>query len=501
MPESSKSSPLFMNNTLSIYNTLTRKKEIFEPLNPPNVGLYVCGPTVYSDVHLGNVRSFLSFDIVFRYLKYLGYKVRYVRNITDVGHLVNDADQGEDKIAKKARLEKLEPMEIVQKYTNGFHDVMHIFNILSPSIEPTATGHLIEQIQMVKRIIDSGYGYEVDGSVYFDVRKYQQDHDYGELSGRNIDDLVSNTRTLEGQDQKRDPLDFAIWKKAEKGHIMHWPSPWGEGFPGWHLECSAMSTKYLGETFDIHGGGMDLKFPHHECEIAQNVGANGKKGPKIWMHGNMLTVQGRKMAKSEGNGFTPEELITGNHKLLEQGYSPMTVRFFMLQCHYASTLDFSNDALRAAEKGLKRLMDGIETLDQLEASEESTIDVKALKEACIEAMNDDFNTPILIAKLFDAIKTINLVKAGTEKATEADLKALKELFQSFVFDILGLKKEDSNTQADNHLTGSLIDLAIQLRKAAKLNRDFMTADQIRESLSGLGITLKDNPGGTDFEIN
>lgn len=490
-----------MDNTLSIYNTLTRKKEKFTPLNSPNVGLYVCGPTVYSDVHLGNVRSFLSFDIVFRYLKYLGYKVRYVRNITDVGHLVSDADEGEDKIAKKARLEKLEPMEIVQKYTNGFHEVMKIFNILPPSIEPTATGHLIEQIQMVKRIIDAGFGYEVDGSVYFDVRKYQQNHNYGELSGRNIDDLVSNTRTLEGQDQKRDPLDFAIWKKAEKGHIMYWPSPWGEGFPGWHLECSAMSTKYLGETFDIHGGGMDLKFPHHECEIAQNVGANGKKGPKIWMHGNMLTVQGRKMSKSEGNGFTPEELITGNHKLLEQGYSAMTVRFFMLQCHYASTLDFSNDALRAAEKGLKRLIDGIDTLDQLEASETSSIDVKTLGEACALAMNDDFNTPILIAKLFDGIKTINLVKAGTEKATEADLNDLKKLFHSFVSDILGLQKEDSGSQADNQLTGSLIEMAIKLRKAAKLNKDFTTADQIRENLSGLGITLKDNPEGTEFEIN
>lgn len=490
-----------MDNTLSIYNTLTRKKEKFTPLNSPNVGLYVCGPTVYSDVHLGNVRSFLSFDIVFRYLKYLGYKVRYVRNITDVGHLVSDADEGEDKIAKKARLEKLEPMEIVQKYTNGFHEVMKIFNILPPSIEPTATGHLIEQIQMVKRIIDAGFGYEVDGSVYFDVRKYQQNHNYGELSGRNIDDLVSNTRTLEGQDQKRDPLDFAIWKKAEKGHIMYWPSPWGEGFPGWHLECSAMSTKYLGETFDIHGGGMDLKFPHHECEIAQNVGANGKKGPKIWMHGNMLTVQGRKMSKSEGNGFTPEELITGNHKLLEQGYSAMTVRFFMLQCHYASTLDFSNDALRAAEKGLKRLMDGIDTLDQLEASETSSIDVKTLGEACALAMNDDFNTPILIAKLFDGIKTINLVKAGTEKATEADLNDLKKLFHSFVSDILGLQKEDSGSQADNQLTGSLIEMAIKLRKAAKLNKDFTTSDQIRENLSGLGITLKDNPEGTEFEIN
>lgn len=501
MSQNAKSSPLYMDQKLTIYNTLTRKKEVFEPLNPPHVGLYVCGPTVYSDVHLGNVRSFMSFDVVFRYLTYLGYKVRYVRNITDVGHLVSDADEGEDKIAKKARLEKLEPMEIVQKYTNGFHEVMRVFNILPPSIEPTATAHLIDQIEMVKRIIDNGYGYEVDGSVYFDVRKYQKDHDYGKLSGRNIDDLLSNTRTLEGQDQKHDPLDFAIWKKAEKGHIMHWPSPWGEGFPGWHLECSAMSTKYLGETFDIHAGGMDLKFPHHECEIAQNTGSNGKSGPRIWMHGNMLTVQGRKMSKSEGNGFTPEQLITGNHKLLEQGYSPMTVRFFMLQCHYASTLDFSNDALRAAEKGVKRLMDGIKTLDSLEASDTSTVDVEALKNACLKAMNDDFNTPVLIAKLFDGIKTINLINKGTEKASEADLKALKKLFHSFVFDVLGLEDEQEISDTDSGLTESLIELSISLRKAAKLNKDYATADQIRTALSEIGVTLKDNPGGTDFEIN
>ncbi len=489
-----------MSTTLQITNTLTRKKEEFKPLNPPFVGLYVCGPTVYSDVHLGNVRSFLSFDIVFRYLTYLGYKVRYVRNITDVGHLVDDADAGEDKIAKKARLEQLEPMEIVQKYTNGFHDVMRIFNILPPSIEPTATGHLIEQMQMVQRIIDAGYGYEVDGSVYFDVRKFNDDHAYGELSGRNIDDLVSNTRSLDGQDQKRDPLDFAIWKKAEEGHIMHWPSPWGEGFPGWHLECSAMSTKYLGNEFDIHGGGMDLKFPHHECEIAQNIGSNGKSGPKVWMHGNMLTVQGRKMAKSEGNGFTPEELITGNHKLLEQGYSPMTVRFFMLQSHYGSTLDFSNDALRGAEKGFKRLMDGLETLQSLPASSESTIDVEGLENACINSMNDDFNTPVLISKLFEGVKTINLIKTGTEKATEKDLEALKKLFNSFIFDVLGFRKEDESSDGDNDLAASLIELAISLRKSAKLNKDFTTADQIRNELTTMGVTLKDNPDGTSFEI-
>lgn len=490
-----------MDSKLTIYNTLTREKEVFNPLNPPNVGLYVCGPTVYSDVHLGNVRSFLSFDVVYRYLTYLGYKVRYVRNITDVGHLVSDADEGEDKIARKARLEKLEPMEIVQKYTNGFHEVMRIFNILSPSIEPTATGHLIEQIEMIKRIIDSGYAYEVDGSVYFDVRKYQKEHDYGKLSGRNIDDLLSNTRALDGQDQKRDPLDFAIWKKAEKGHIMHWPSPWGEGFPGWHLECSAMSTKYLGEQFDIHGGGMDLKFPHHECEIAQNVGANGKSGPRIWMHGNMLTVGGRKMAKSEGNGFTPEELITGNHKLLEQGYSPMTVRFFMLQCHYASTLDFSNEALRAAEKGLKRLMDAVNTLNEIDASDTSTVDVEALKTACIDAMNDDFNTPILIGKLFDGVRLINQLKNGSEKITATDLENLRKLYHAFVFDILGLRDESSDQKGDSGLTAPLVNLAIDLRKAAKLNRDYTTADQIRDALAEMGIILRDNPDGTTYEIN
>ena len=489
-----------MSTTLQITNTLSRKKEEFKPLNPPHVGLYVCGPTVYSDVHLGNVRSFLSFDIVFRYLKYLNYKVRYVRNITDVGHLVDDADSGEDKIAKKARLEQLEPMEIVQKYTNGFHDVMRIFNILSPSIEPTATGHLIEQIEMIKRIIDAGYAYVVNGSVYFDVRKYSSEYNYGELSGRNIDDLRSNTRSLDGQEEKRDPLDFAIWKNAEEGHIMFWPSPWGEGFPGWHLECSAMSTKYLGEEFDIHGGGMDLKFPHHECEIAQNIGANGKSGPRIWMHGNMLTVQGRKMAKSEGNGFTPEELITGNHKLLEQGYSPMTVRFFMLQSHYSSTLDFSNDALRAAEKGYKRLMDGLETLETLTPSKESTIDVAALKEACADSMNDDFNTPILIAKLFDGVRMINQIKSGAEKANEADLSSLSKIFNDYIFDVLGFRKEVEVSGDENELAAHLIQLAIDLRTSAKLNKDFTTADQIREELTKIGVTLKDNPEGTVFEI-
>jgi cysteinyl-tRNA synthetase len=348
-----------MDSKLHIYNSISRNKEEFVPLNSPFVGMYVCGPTVYSDVHLGNVRTFLTFDIVFRYLTFLGYKVRYVRNITDVGHLTDDADAGEDKIGKKAKLENLEPMEVVQRYTNGFHDVMRIFNILPPSIEPTATGHIIEQIEMIQEIIRRGYGYVVNGSVYFDVPKFNTEHNYGKLSGRKIEELISNTRDLDGQDEKRNSLDFALWKAADKTHLMKWNSPWGSGFPGWHLECSAMSTKYLGTTFDIHGGGMDLKFPHHECEIAQNVGATGSEPVRYWIHGNMLTVNGRKMAKSEGNGFTPEELITGNHQLLERGYSPMTVRFFMLQCHYASTLDFSNEALQASEKGLRRLLNAV----------------------------------------------------------------------------------------------------------------------------------------------
>jgi len=489
-----------METKLKIYNSLIRKKEEFKPLNPPHVGFYVCGPTVYSDVHMGNVRTFVSFDVVYRYLTFIGYDVRYVRNITDVGHLVDDADEGEDKIAKKARLEKLEPMEIVQKYTNGFHAVMEMFNTISPSIEPTATGHLIEQIEMVKSIMKNGFAYEVDGSVYFDVRKYNEAHKYGELSGRNIDDLLSNTRTLEGQDQKRDPLDFAIWKKAEKGHIMHWPSPWGEGFPGWHLECSVMSTKYLGSEFDIHGGGMDLKFPHHECEIAQNTGANEKGGPKIWMHGNMLTVNGKKMSKSEGNGFTPEQLVTGNHKLLDQGYSPMTVRFFMLQGHYSSTLDFSNDALRAAEKGYKRLMDAMKTLDNLNVSDSSSLDIKALEQSCADAMNDDFNTPILISRLFEGVKMINLVESGKEKLDEEGKKKLREIMDGYVFDVLGFRMEEESTSRNDGIAPGLIDLLIQIRKAAKLSKDFATADQIRDELTSLGVTLKDSPEGTSYEI-
>ena len=390
---------------VTVYNSLSKKKENFNPLVPGRVGMYVCGPTVYSDVHLGNVRTFTSFDIIFRYLTYLGYKVRYVRNITDVGHLVGDADEGEDKIAKKARLEALEPMEVVQKYTNSFHDVMRIFNILPPSIEPTATGHLVEQIEMAKKIVENGYAYEKGGSLYFNVRKYNEDYNYGILSGRKIDEMLSNTRKLTGQDEKNDPLDFALWKKAEKEHLMHWPSPWGEGFPGWHLECSAMSTKYLGHSFDIHGGGIDLKFPHHEAEIAQNNSSNNQPGPNYWIHGNMLTVNGRKMAKSEGNGFTPEELISGNHKLLERGYSPMTVRFFMLQSHYNSTLDFSNAALQAGEKGYKRLMASLSLLEKLKPAGSGTIDelkskeLRELIDVIFSDLSDNFNTAKALATL------------------------------------------------------------------------------------------------------
>jgi len=481
-----------------ITNTLTRKKEEFVPQAPPHVGLYVCGPTVYSDVHLGNVRTFTTFDLLYRWLLHLGYKVRYVRNITDVGHLVGDIDEGEDKIAKRARLEQLEPMEIVQKYTNGFHDVMRLFNILSPSIEPTATGHLIEQIDMVKRIIDHGYGYEANGSVYFDVPKFAAKHAYGELSGRKIDELMTNTRDTEGMDEKRSPLDFAIWKKADPIHLMKWPSPWGEGFPGWHLECSAMSTKYLGLTFDIHGGGMDLKFPHHECEIAQSIAADEQAPVRYWMHGNMLTVNGRKMAKSEGNGFTPEELITGNHKLLERGYSPMTVRFFMLQSHYAGTLDFSNAALQAAEKGLERLMAAVGTLEKLKPSGSDDGGTTELEQRCYAAMNDDLNSPVLIAELFEGVRLINSAKDGKIALGATTIERLKGLFHAMVFDVLGLKPEVAGTGDDTALDG-LVRIFIQQRAEAKAKKDFATSDRVRDQLLALGIVLKDTKEGTTWE--
>ena len=487
---------------LYIQNSLSRKKELFVPLNPPYVGMYVCGPTVYSNVHLGNVRTFLTFDIVYRYLTFLGYQVRYVRNITDVGHLTGDSEDGEDKIGKKARLENLEPMEIVQKYTNDFHDVTRVFNMISPSIEPSATGHIVEQIEMIQKILERGYGYESNGSVYFNVRKFSEDFPYGELSGRRIDDQLSNTRSLDGQDEKNDPLDFALWKKADASHLMKWPSPWSEGFPGWHLECSVMSTKYLGTTFDIHGGGMDLKFPHHECEIAQNVGAHGGSSPvNYWMHGNMLTVNGRKMAKSEGNGFTPEELITGNHPLLERGYSAMTVRFFMLQGHYASTLDFSNDALQAAEKGLERLVTAISKLADLPVTaspEGSDADITSLFDRCAQAMGDDFNTPILISVLFDAVKLINNVTSGKMAISSAQRQELKEGMEGYVFDVLGLKVEEK-TRQDGGDTDALMGLLVELRGNAKTNKDWATADTIRDTLSQLGITIMDGKDGSTWK--
>jgi cysteinyl-tRNA synthetase len=488
--------------SLYIQNSLSRKKELFVPLNPPYVGMYVCGPTVYSNVHLGNVRTFLTFDIVYRYLTFLGYQVRYVRNITDVGHLTGDSEDGEDKIGKKARLENLEPMEIVQKYTNDFHDVTRVFNMISPSIEPSATGHIVEQIEMIQKILERGYGYESNGSIYFNVRKFSEDFPYGELSGRRIDDQLSNTRSLDGQDEKNDPLDFALWKKADASHLMKWPSPWSEGFPGWHLECSVMSTKYLGTTFDIHGGGMDLKFPHHECEIAQNVGAHGGSSPvNYWMHGNMLTVNGRKMAKSEGNGFTPEELITGNHPLLERGYSAMTVRFFMLQGHYASTLDFSNDALQAAEKGLERLVTAMSKLADLPVTaspEGSEADIPSLLDRCAQAMGDDFNTPILISVLFDAVKLINNVTSGKMAITSAQRQELKDGMEGYVFDVLGLKVEEK-TRQDGGDTDALMGLLVELRGNAKTNKDWATADTIRDTLSQLGITIMDGKDGSTWK--
>lgn len=487
---------------LFIQNSLTREKELFTPINAPYVGMYVCGPTVYSNVHLGNVRTFLTFDIVYRHLSYLGYQVRYVRNITDVGHLTGDSEDGEDKIGKKARLENLEPMEIVQKYTNDFHDVMRIFNIQRPSIEPSATGHIVEQIGMIEKIIERGYGYTSNGSVYFNVRKFSEDYPYGQLSGRKIDDLLNNTRILDGQDEKNDPLDFALWKKADASHLMKWPSPWSEGFPGWHLECSVMSTKYLGNQFDIHGGGMDLKFPHHECEIAQNAGATGEgKSVRYWMHGNMLTVNGRKMGKSEGNGFTPDELISGNHPLLERGYSPMTVRFFMLQCHYASTLDFSNAAMQAAEKGLDRLMKAIETLENIPAiatENNGDADISELEARCASAMGDDFNTPICISVLFDAVKLVNNIQDGRIAISATQKQALKTFMHSYFFDVLGLQLDTASSNESNDDTGAMLDLLVELRSEAKSNQDWGTADSIRKALGNMGVTIKDGKEGSTW---
>ena len=486
-----------MQNSLVIYNTLSRKKEIFTPLNAPFVGMYVCGPTVYSDVHLGNVRTFTSFDVIFRYLTFLGYKVRYVRNITDAGHLESDGDVGEDKISKKAKLAALEPMEIVQKYSDDFHTVMKSFNNLPPSIEPTATGHIIEQIEMVKTILDAGFAYEVDGSIYFDVDKYSKTQNYGALSGRKLEDLLTNTRDLGGQNDKRGKLDFALWIKAKPEHLMQWPSPWGMGFPGWHLECSAMSNKYLGEQFDIHGGGMDLAPTHHTNEIAQNIACCGKEPANYWIHTNMLTVNGQKMSKSLGNSFLPRELFSGNHKLLNKGYSPMVVRFFMLQAHYRSTLDFSNEALDASEKGFKRLMTAYELLGSLKTSDKSMVDINSLSIKFKAAMNDDFNTPVLIAELFDATKIINSIHDGKTSISENDLNALKELFNGYLTQVLGLKND---LQATDDLS-PLMDFILNIRTEAKANKDYLTSDKIRIGLNNLGFEIKDGKEGSTWSKN
>ncbi|OYD43923.1 cysteine--tRNA ligase [Sphingobacterium cellulitidis] len=483
-----------MEHNLVLYNTLTRKKEKFVPIHPNMVGMYVCGPTVYSDVHLGNCRTFVSFDLIFRYLVHLGYKVRYVRNITDAGHLEGDNDEGDDKFAKKAKLEQLEPMEIVQKYTIGFHDVLRLFNTIPPSIEPTATGHISEQIEMVQEIIKNGFAYEVNGTVYFDVEKYVKEYNYTILTNRNLEDLLNNTRELGGQDEKRGRLDFALWIKAKPEHIMRWPSPWGVGFPGWHIECSAMSRKYLGDQFDIHGGGMDLAATHHTNEIAQSEACNHTSPAKYWMHTNMLTVNGTRMSKSAGNGFLPGELFTGNHPLLNRGYSPMAVRFFMLQAHYRSTLDFSNDALDAADKGYKRLMSAIGLLDKIVPSKTSNFgDLEEIKKRSYAAMDDDFNSPVLIAELFEVVRIINSIYDGKLNISESDLQALKQYMQDFVFDVLGLK-DDQIGEGDN--MEDLMQIIINLRNDAKKNKDFVTSDRIREQLTAAGIQLKDSKDGT-----
>jgi cysteinyl-tRNA synthetase len=486
-----------MDNKLTLYNSLTRKKEPFQPLHPPFVGLYVCGPTVYSDAHLGHARPAITFDILYRYLMHLSYKVRYVRNITDVGHLENDADEGEDKIQKKARLEDLEPMEVAQKYLNNFLKNMEMLNTLHPSIEPRASGHIIEQQEFIKSIIDNGFAYEVNGSVYFDVLKYSQKYPYGQLSGRVLDDLQSGGRDLEGQDEKRNPVDFALWKKASPGHLMRWPSPWSDGFPGWHLECSAMSTKYLGDTFDIHGGGMDLQFPHHECEIAQSTAALGKESVRYWIHNNMITINGQKMARSLGNYITLDQLFNGEHPLLQQKYSPITVRFFVLQAHYRSTIDFSNEALQAAEKGLQKLIKASVTLKNLKASPESTLDIENLRSKCYEAMNDDLNSPLLLSYLFEGVKYINSVNDGTEKLTSEDIELLDNIFQSFVYDILGLKDEGTGA-GDEKLSGELMNIIIGLRQDARNKKEWDTSDKIREELKKAGIVLRDVKEGVEW---
>lgn len=483
---------------LFLYNSLSNKKELFEPVKEGYVGMYVCGPTVYSNVHLGNVRTFMSFDMIYRYFLHLGYKVRYVRNITDAGHLTDDAS--EDKISTKARLEKLEPMEIVQKYTTDFHVILQKFNFLPPSIEPTATGHIVEQIEAIQTILENGLAYEVNGSVYFDVLKYNEKEHYGILSKRNIEDAIENTRVLDGQSDKKNPQDFALWKKAEPEHIQRWNSPWGVGFPGWHLECTVMSTKYLGEEFDIHGGGMDLKFPHHECEIAQAQACNHVNPVKYWLHGNMLTMNGKKMAKSTGNNILPEEIFTGDNHNISKAYPPSVARFFMMQAHYRSILDFSDDALSASEKGYNRLMEAIDTLSAIKTGPSSSLNVKAWREKCYQAMNDDFNTPVLIAHLFEAVKWINLMLDNKESLNEADFELFKSTIESFAFDILGLENAQKNDNSSNRVEG-LVELLIEMRKKARDDRDWALSDKIRDELLVLGVQLKDGKDGTTFSLS
>ena len=489
-----------MSKQLNIYNTLSRKKEKFEALNPPFVGLYACGPTVYGDAHLGHARQGITFDVLFRTLSYLDYKVRYVRNITDVGHLADDADEGEDKIQKKARLEKLEPMEVVQHYMNRYQENMKELNVLPPSIEPRASGHMIEQQELITKILKAGYAYEANGSVYFDVERYNQDHPYGILSGRKIEDLQANTRALDGQSEKRNAMDFSLWKKASPSHIMRWSSPWSQGYPGWHLECSAMSTKYLGMEFDIHGGGMDLLFPHHECEIAQNVAGYGKPSVRYWMHNNMITINGQKMGRSLGNFITLDQLFSGDHPLLEQAYGPMTIRFFILQAHYRSTLDFSNEALQAAEKGMERLMKGLEVLEKVNPGKQSSFDVEKLDQDCHEALLDDLNTARLIGHLLGAVSNINKLAEGKESLTNDDLEKLLKLYRNMAFDVLGLESAD-RSEEKGELSSGLMDLILDLRKNAKAAKDYGTADSIREGLQQMGIILKDHKDGTDWEVN
>ena len=491
-----------MEQKLHVYNTLSREKEMFDPIHAPNVGMYVCGPTVYSDAHLGHARHGITFDLLFRYLKHIGYKVRYVRNITDVGHLENEAGSGEDKIAKKARLEQLEPMEVVQYYSNRYHKIMDALNTLPPSIEPHASGHIIEQIETINQILKNGYAYESNGSVYFDVEKYNKDFDYGILSHRNIEELLETTRDLDGQEEKRSKVDFALWKKASPEHIMRWPSPWSDGFPGWHLECSTMSMKYLGSKFDIHGGGLDLMFPHHECEIAQNTAVEKHQVVKYWMHNNMITIKGQKMARSLGNFITLEQLFEGNHEMLEQAYSPMTVRFFILQAHYRSTVDFSNESLKAAEKALARLLEAYSKTDKIQATDKSDADINALSIKCYEAMNDDLNSAIVISHLFEATTIINSSIAGNISLTQDDVTSLKALFDTFLFEILGIIDEAKNNNSNSYEAfAKAVDMLLDLRAQAKANKDWATSDKIRDELAKLGFEIKDGKDGTEWRLN